>query len=90
MNPKVLNHKGIIFGLSLFDFGGGLFVFLLCNSLLPQSYGSLAMGLGLLSLVLLVPIRLNYRRHILRDLLSYVLPTRALFVKRKKRVLSRN
>lgn len=74
---RLLNDNGSVVGLNVADLVGGLAVLVGAGELLrPLSLEIAAVPVAVLSLVALVPVRLKYRRKILRDTaLSLIQPT---------------
>jgi heme exporter protein D len=86
---RALNDRFGLFGLTLSDLLGAVCIFLICSTALEDtSYGILALPMGLLSLLCLVPIRLTTRRRILRDSALYYMRSKVLTA-RNHRVHSR-
>ncbi|GEM_PF-2176120 len=82
---RTLNDKYGLFGLTLGDLMGCVGIFLVCSVALEDSpYGLLALPVGILSLILLVPIRLTTRRKILRDSFRYYSRSKVLTGRTKR------
>lgn len=75
---RLLNDDRGVFGLSFSDFAAAIAVFMLSTKCLEGTgYELVAVPLAVLVLVVLSPIRLSTRRHILRD------GARAIFTRRR-------
>lgn len=71
---RTLNEERAFLGLYISDLALALLVFIVTSSALQDTkYGSLAFPLGVLTLLILVPIRLKFRRKIIRDTVSFFL-----------------
>lgn len=87
---KQLNEKAIFFGLSYEDIAGLSVVFavlVVANNMTFKHPlgGYFALGLSAFLLIFLVPIRLIYRRHILRDLAFFTLTRRRIYAPKHSR-----
>lgn len=81
---RQLNEKAIFFGLSYEDIAGLSVVFaslVVVNNLTLKypSGGYFALGFSLVLMLVLVPIRLVFRRRILRDLAFFILTRRRIY-----------
>jgi hypothetical protein len=75
---RILNDQRGIFGLWLTDFAAAILIFVFVSGCLDDTgFGILALPASLVSLAVLSPIRLNNRRKIVRDTLSYYLTPKA-------------
>ena len=71
---RTLNQPASIFGLNAYDLIGSVGVMIVSAEILrPVGLDFLSVVLGSLSLVALIPIRLKYRRRIIRDSVLYFL-----------------
>lgn len=93
MNPRktsrVLNDNAFLLGLTYNDISG-CGVLLLVLLLIFRGLGIKSMLIPLLAactaLVVLIPIRLKYRKKILRDSLSYLFSNGVIYVSKNRRV----
>ena len=75
-----LNNEKTIFGLDLKDLMASLFVLSICNIILENTrLEFLSVVMSILLLVALVPIRVKYRRKIIRDFLWFHLTSGVIY-----------
>lgn len=71
---RILNDSRFVFGLSLMDFAAAVCVFVILARLLNDTpYAALSFLGAVIFCVLLIPIRIKHREHIIRDLISHIL-----------------
>jgi hypothetical protein len=76
---RLLNDNGSVIGLNVFDLIGAVGVLVLTGEgLRPIGLEALAVPAAVACLTALIPIRLKYRRKIVRDTLLYILRTGVL------------
>lgn len=77
---RILNDQRGLFGLWLSDFFGAFFVFILSYLLLEESpYELVSIPSAVVFLVVLSPIRLRTRKHIVRDFLSSLITPKVVY-----------
>lgn len=69
---RVLNDNGSVLGLNIYDLIGSVTVLVITSELLkPFGLEFLSVLVAIFSLILLIPIRLRYRRKIIRDAVRF-------------------
>ncbi len=69
-----LNDNGFILGLTFLDFVFGLMLFALVSRFLEHTkLAALSFGVAILFWLILIPIRLKYRKKIIRDSITAVI-----------------
>jgi hypothetical protein len=78
---RVLNDSGSVLGLNIYDLIGAVAALVITSELLrPVGLEFLSVIIGILSLVFLVPIRLKFRRKIIRDTVGFYIGSRRITV----------
>ncbi len=74
---RVLNDNGSVLGLNIYDLIGSVTVLVITSELFrPVGLEFLSVVIAVLSLVCLIPIRLRYRRKIIRDAIGFYIGSR--------------
>ena len=87
---RQLNEKAVFFGLSYEDVAGLSVVFAVLAvannvTIKHPSGGYFALGFSLILMIVLVPIRLIFRRQILRDFAFFILTRRRIYAPKHSR-----
>ncbi len=83
---RVLNEKSLLFGLDSLDIVGIAGVMMVSNMMLkPFGKEVLALPLAGCALMFLIPIRMRYRRKIIRDFFAYLLGPKVVHGRKHRR-----
>ena len=87
---RQLNEKAVFFGLSYEDVAGLSVVFAVLAvannvTIKHPSGGYFALGFSLLIMIVLVPVRLIFRRQIIRDFVLFILTRRRIYAPKHSR-----
>jgi hypothetical protein len=76
---RTLNNNGMLLGLNVYDLIGAVAVMIVCSVVLqPLKVEFLSVPAGILALTSLIPIRLKYRRRIIRDSVGFWIGARLI------------